>query len=228
MVAVAQLARAPGCGPGGRGFETPRSPQATRRLASRAQLTATVTVTRLWSNAGRCLPWWCRDRQTETPPTGASTSRAWPIATHVTCPYRPRPKTPRTRRLASHAPTRRFPAEPAGNTIADDEETCMRAAIFNGPKDIGVGERPDPRIEAPTDAIVRVVLACVCGSDLWYWRGQTPPDRTGIGPEVIGGVEAGGPAGAAGRAGGVVLPPLPPHGGASSEHPRREPTAGGP
>ena len=47
----------------------------------------------------------------------------------------------------------------------------MRAAIFQGPRDIGVGDRPDPRIEHPTDAVVRVVLACVCGSDLWYYRG---------------------------------------------------------
>jgi threonine dehydrogenase-like Zn-dependent dehydrogenase len=44
----------------------------------------------------------------------------------------------------------------------------MRAAIFNGPGSIEIGERPDPRIEQPTDAVVRVVMACVCGSDLWY------------------------------------------------------------
>ena len=37
----------------------------------------------------------------------------------------------------------------------------MRAAIFRGPRDIAVGERPDPVIQEPTDAIVRVVLACV-------------------------------------------------------------------
>ena len=51
----------------------------------------------------------------------------------------------------------------------------MRAAIFNGPKDITVGERPDPVIQEPTDAVVRVVLACVCGSDLWYYRGESTP-----------------------------------------------------
>ena len=50
----------------------------------------------------------------------------------------------------------------------------MRAAIFRGPRDIVVGERPDPVIQEPTDAIVRVVMACVCGSDLWYYRGQSP------------------------------------------------------
>jgi threonine dehydrogenase-like Zn-dependent dehydrogenase len=65
----------------------------------------------------------------------------------------------------------------------------MRAAIFNGPKDIEVGERPDPRIEAPTDAIVRVVLACVCGSDLWYYRGESPHAVGSIGHEFIGIVE---------------------------------------
>lgn len=42
----------------------------------------------------------------------------------------------------------------------------MRAAIFNGPRSIGVTDRPDPVIAAPTDAVVRVVLSCVCDSDL--------------------------------------------------------------
>jgi threonine dehydrogenase-like Zn-dependent dehydrogenase len=65
----------------------------------------------------------------------------------------------------------------------------MPAAIFNGPKDITVGERPDPVIEAPTDAIVRVVLACVCGSDLWYYRGESPHAVGSIGHEFIGVVE---------------------------------------
>lgn len=62
----------------------------------------------------------------------------------------------------------------------------MRAAIFQGPKDIGVGERPDPTIEAPTDAVVRVVLACVCGSDLWYYRGESEHAVGSIGHEFIG------------------------------------------
>ena len=77
----------------------------------------------------------------------------------------------------------------------------MRAAIFNGPHDITVGDRPDPVIEEATDAIVRVTLACVCGSDLWYYRGQSPHDlgrhrprvrgrRRAVGTEVRG-VDAG-------------------------------------
>ena len=65
----------------------------------------------------------------------------------------------------------------------------MRAAIFRGPGVVEVGERPDPVIEAPTDAIVRVVLACVCGSDLWYFRGTSPHAVGSIGHEFIGVVE---------------------------------------
>jgi threonine dehydrogenase-like Zn-dependent dehydrogenase len=62
----------------------------------------------------------------------------------------------------------------------------MRAAIFNGPRDITVGDRPDPAITEPTDAVVRVVLGCVCGSDLWYYRGESPHALGPIGHEFIG------------------------------------------
>jgi len=65
----------------------------------------------------------------------------------------------------------------------------MRAAIFNGPRSITAGERPDPSIVEPTDAIVRVVLACVCGSDLWYYRGDSPFEPGPIGHEFVGVVE---------------------------------------
>lgn len=65
----------------------------------------------------------------------------------------------------------------------------MRAAIFNGPGDIRVGERPDPAIMEATDAVVRVVLGCVCGSDLWYYRGQSAHAVGSIGHEFIGVVE---------------------------------------
>ena len=65
----------------------------------------------------------------------------------------------------------------------------MRAAIFNEPRSITAGERPDPVIVEPTDAVVRVVLACVCGSDLWYYRGDSPFEPGPIGHEFIGVVE---------------------------------------
>jgi threonine dehydrogenase-like Zn-dependent dehydrogenase len=62
----------------------------------------------------------------------------------------------------------------------------MRAALFNGPRQIEVGDRPDPAIKNPTDAIVRVAFGCVCGSDLWYYRGESPHDLGPIGHEFIG------------------------------------------
>jgi threonine dehydrogenase-like Zn-dependent dehydrogenase len=65
----------------------------------------------------------------------------------------------------------------------------MRAAIFQEPGSITVGERPDAGIVESTDAVVRVVLACVCGSDLWYYRGETPFEPGPIGHELIGVVE---------------------------------------
>jgi threonine dehydrogenase-like Zn-dependent dehydrogenase len=65
----------------------------------------------------------------------------------------------------------------------------MRAAIFGGPRSIEVGDRPDPVVGEPTDAVVRVVLGCVCGSDLWYYRGKSPHALGPIGHEFIGVVE---------------------------------------
>jgi threonine dehydrogenase-like Zn-dependent dehydrogenase len=58
----------------------------------------------------------------------------------------------------------------------------MRAAVFHGTRDIRVEDVPDPRIVEQTDAIVRVTHACICGSDLWFYRGVAewePGWRTG-------------------------------------------------
>ncbi|GHO47031.1 zinc-dependent alcohol dehydrogenase family protein [Ktedonospora formicarum] len=65
----------------------------------------------------------------------------------------------------------------------------MKAAIFKEAGKIEVGELPNPIIKEQTDAIVRVVLACVCGSDLWYYRGISPHPVGSIGHEFIGVVE---------------------------------------
>ncbi len=65
----------------------------------------------------------------------------------------------------------------------------MKAAIFKGKGAIAVEERPKPTINNPTDAIVRVVLACVCGSDLWYYRGESDHLVGSIGHEFIGVVD---------------------------------------
>jgi threonine dehydrogenase-like Zn-dependent dehydrogenase len=66
----------------------------------------------------------------------------------------------------------------------------MRAAIFHQPGHIETGDRPDPAITQPTDAIVRVVIACVCGSDLWFYRGDSPFEAgAAVGHEFVGVVE---------------------------------------
>jgi threonine dehydrogenase-like Zn-dependent dehydrogenase len=66
---------------------------------------------------------------------------------------------------------------------------AMRAAVFVEPHHIEVAHRRDPAISEPTDAVVRVVLACVCGSDLWYYRGESPFEPGPIGHELMGVVE---------------------------------------
>jgi threonine dehydrogenase-like Zn-dependent dehydrogenase len=66
----------------------------------------------------------------------------------------------------------------------------MRGAIIYGPRDVRYEERPDPKIVEPTDAIIRVTATCVCGSDLWDYRGInliTKP--TPMGHEYVGIVE---------------------------------------
>ncbi|WP_345365356.1 zinc-dependent alcohol dehydrogenase family protein [Actinoallomurus liliacearum] len=66
----------------------------------------------------------------------------------------------------------------------------MRGTIIHGPGDIRFEERPDPTIIEPTDAIVRTVATCVCGSDLWRYRGiNEVPQPTPIGHEYVGVVE---------------------------------------
>jgi threonine dehydrogenase-like Zn-dependent dehydrogenase len=66
----------------------------------------------------------------------------------------------------------------------------MRATVIHGTRDIRLADVADPVISFPTDAIVRVVASCVCGSDLWLYRGVQPttePSR--IGHEFVGIVE---------------------------------------
>jgi threonine dehydrogenase-like Zn-dependent dehydrogenase len=66
----------------------------------------------------------------------------------------------------------------------------MRGVVLHGPGDVRVEDRTDPRIEHPTDAIIRVAAACVCGSDLWPYRGIEPVDGAKpMGHEYVGVVE---------------------------------------
>src|SRR5918911_994289 len=50
----------------------------------------------------------------------------------------------------------------------------MRATIMYGAGDVRIENVPDPTIEEPTDAIIRVVRACICGSDLWPYNSVAP------------------------------------------------------
>lgn len=66
----------------------------------------------------------------------------------------------------------------------------MRATILHGTRDVRLEEVPDPTLLRPTDALVRVTASCVCGSDLWPYRGINPVDRPRrIGHEFVGIVE---------------------------------------
>ena len=85
----------------------------------------------------------------------------------------------------------------------------MRATLIHGPRDIRLEDVPDPTVRRPTDAVVRVVASCVCGSDLWPYRGVTEtsePSR--IGHEFVGVVEDVGGEVATVRPGDFVIAPF--------------------
>jgi len=65
----------------------------------------------------------------------------------------------------------------------------MRAAIFGGPRAITVGDRPYPVVVEPTDAVVRVALSSVCGTDVSPYRGESSFELGPIGHEFVGVVE---------------------------------------
>jgi threonine dehydrogenase-like Zn-dependent dehydrogenase len=66
----------------------------------------------------------------------------------------------------------------------------MRGAVLHAPRDIRVETRDDPKIENPTDAVIRLTATCVCGSDLWPYRGIEPVSGPApMGHEYVGIVE---------------------------------------
>src|SRR3981081_575287 len=66
----------------------------------------------------------------------------------------------------------------------------MRGAVLYGPRDVRFEEREVPKIINPTDAVIRISSACVCGSDLWPYRGiQAIAQPTPMGHEYCGIVE---------------------------------------
>jgi threonine dehydrogenase-like Zn-dependent dehydrogenase len=83
------------------------------------------------------------------------------------------------------------PAEPdlTSNNTCPGGETIMRGVIMHAPGDVRVEEREDPTIMEPTDVIIRITAACVCGSDLWPYRGAEEADNLPMGHEYVGVVE---------------------------------------
>src|SRR5918996_5122214 len=66
----------------------------------------------------------------------------------------------------------------------------MRGAVLHAPRDVRLEVRDDPTIVEPTDAIIRLSATCVCGSDLWPYRGIEPVRGPApMGHEYVGIVE---------------------------------------
>lgn len=85
----------------------------------------------------------------------------------------------------------------------------MRATVIHAPHDIRVEDVPDSVVQLPTDAVVRVLRSCICGSDLWAYRGESarqPGQR--IGHEFLGVVEEAGSEVTGFRAGDLVVAPF--------------------
>lgn len=67
----------------------------------------------------------------------------------------------------------------------------MKALVYRGPRDVAVEDRPDPTIQALTDAIIRITTTNICGSDLHMYEGRTSVEAGKIlGHENMGVVEA--------------------------------------
>ena len=65
----------------------------------------------------------------------------------------------------------------------------MRGAVLHAPGDIRLETRDDPKIIEPTDAIIRLSATCICGSDLWPYRGAEPVEHQVMGHEYVGVVQ---------------------------------------
>jgi threonine dehydrogenase-like Zn-dependent dehydrogenase len=65
----------------------------------------------------------------------------------------------------------------------------MRGVVMHKAGDVRVGDRDDPTIIEPTDAIIRLTATCICGSDLWPYRGVEEVDHQVMGHEYVGIVE---------------------------------------
>src|ERR1700675_1780103 len=89
----------------------------------------------------------------------------------------------------SSSPERRTPSFPTRPEVAG-----VRAVVFEDVGKVRVAEVPDPTIEEPRDALIRVARSAICGSDLHFFHGKAPlsPGEV-MGHEAVGVVEALGP-----------------------------------
>jgi threonine dehydrogenase-like Zn-dependent dehydrogenase len=85
----------------------------------------------------------------------------------------------------------------------------MRAAVMYGAGDVRVEDRPDPKIHQPADAVVRVLRAAICGSDLWPYASMPATDQgRPMGHEFLGVIEEAGSQVPGLKAGDLVISPF--------------------
>jgi threonine dehydrogenase-like Zn-dependent dehydrogenase len=85
----------------------------------------------------------------------------------------------------------------------------MKATVLHGAGDVRVEQVPDAKIEEPSDAVIRITRACICGSDLWPYKSLDPAEGARImGHEAIGVVEEIGSDVSAVKKGDVVVMPF--------------------
>ena len=85
----------------------------------------------------------------------------------------------------------------------------MRATLIYGAGDVRMEDVPDPTLQEPTDALVRVLQACVCGSDLWPYRSMAASEQgSRMGHEFLGVVEDVGSEVSGLNAGDLVVAPF--------------------
>src|SRR2546428_6309502 len=82
------------------------------------------------------------------------------------------------------------PCASSDGLVGGDRSHAMRGAVLYAPADVRFEERDAPKIIEPTDAVIRMSATCVCGSDLWPYRGISPVAQpTPMGHEYCGIVE---------------------------------------
>src|SRR5215472_16538320 len=76
------------------------------------------------------------------------------------------------------------------NEASEVRKSIMQGTVLYAPRDIRFEDRPEPTITKPTDATIRLSATCICGSDLWPYRGIQPiAEPTPMGHEYCGIVE---------------------------------------